>query len=291
MKTKIEPDKFDLVLSVAIRHAKWISRIGVDIDTNGKISTPLVTPLTTISHEDFFGEVEKLWLACMKRYNNEKTIAYDGRQMSFKLYNLLWGRMCVTAYFFYHDDPFWKNIALREMRELNDIPPIQEDLNIAIQKIDTYYEKIARIKLTTQLSAINEVEEQTTSVNTQQSTRIAELEKLLSLKDDEISKLKAYITELESQLNIEHLSFIQTDGKHPDVIKCAYRDIKKATVGAAEMATCIHNLQVEGMLKNQEKYGKLKRIKKIYNEMQEVYHFEWTYDALRRALIRVTKKK
>lgn len=291
MDTKINPHQFDLILAVALRYAHWLPRIGVDIDGDGKISTPLVIPLTTLTPEEFIGEVEKVWLSTSKRYNSEVTIIYESQHRSFKLYNLLWGRMCVTAYFFYHNDPFWKTVGLREMRALNDIPLIQNDLDIAIQRIDAYYEKIARVKLTNYPTLSVHVEREPSTTDTQQSERIAELEQQLAQKDEEIARLNTRIQELEEQLNVVHLSFIETEGKNPDVIKCVYIDIKKATVGPAEMAECIHDLHIRGLLKNQERHEKLKNIKKIHKELQDTYHFEWTYDAFRRALKRKTTKK
>ena len=131
MDTKINPHKFDLVLAVALRYTHWLSRIGVDKDGEGKTSTPLLIPLTTFPHDEFFGEVEKKWLSMMKNYNMNVLVTYEGQQRTFSLYSLLWGRMCVTAYFYYHDDPFWKNIGLREMRALNDIIPMRK-INIRI---------------------------------------------------------------------------------------------------------------------------------------------------------------
>lgn len=115
-------------------------------------------------------------------------------------------------------------------------------------------------------------------------SQIAQLQQQLAQKD-------ARIKELEALLNHPHLSFIQTEGKHPDAINGVYREIQKTTVGPAEMAECLHDLQVQGMLKNQERYGKLKKIKKIHEELQKNYGFEWSYDALRRALSRKTTKK
>lgn len=122
------------------------------------------------------------------------------------------------------------------------------------------------------------------SQNTILKDRINELEK-------ENATLKARVAELESQIKQPYLSFIQTEGKHPDAINGVYREIQKNTVGPAEMAECLHDLQVQGMLKNQERYGKLKKIKKIHEELQKTYGFEWSYDALRRALSRKTTKK
>ena len=57
------------------------------------------------------------------------------------------------------------------------------------------------------------------------------------------------------------------------------------------MAECLHDLQVQGILKNQERGGKLKKIKKIYEELQQTYGFDWKYDALRRALNRKNAPK
>ena len=80
------------------------------------------------------------------------------------------------------------------------------------------------------------------------------------------------------------MSFIETNGKDEQNIRWAYEDIFKAIGSPASMAECLCNLQTLGMLRGQQRTGKIKNIKGLFNEMQEAYGFTWTYDALAHAI-------
>ena len=296
MQTKIDPSKFDTILSAALRYCVWISRIGVERDTNGKVSTPILIPLTTVKPEVFIEEVEKTWLKTMKQYNADVLVTNEfGEQRQFKFSSLLWGRMCVTAYYFYRDDPFWRNVGIPELRNVNNVPLINSDVDIAINKIDTLFEKNARIKITYGTSnttdQTSEAKPNLQPTNEEQSARIAELERLVAQQDEEIKALKKHIAELEEQLHCYQPSFIVTEGKRPEDIRGVCRSIARATTSAADMAQCVHELHIQNYLRNQDRTKPIKGINKIFDELQNVYHFEWKISALYRALNRLEPKK
>lgn len=203
--------------------------------------------------------------------------------------DLLWAYVCVLSFYLYADEDIWRKHVLPRMEGKLHHPRLRDEIQEAKKLINAEQEKYLSL-----IADINNLVRQTEPpalADTQSSAREAELKQLLAQKDAEIEKLKSRIKELEAQLNVVHLSFIQTEGKNPDVIKCVYIDLRKATVGPAEMAECLHDLKIRSLIKNQEPYKKLNNIKKIHKELQETYHFEWTYDALRRALSRKSTKK
>ena len=234
-------------------------------------------------------------------YVNDELVKKFGQRISSEpepLYysSLLWEWIYLLAYYLHQIDldPLWIENFLPHMKKFQIRPAALNEMNQGEKLINEYIDIRLKV-LETQRKIDNPTAEtcsqQTTDVETQQlSERFAELEQQLADKDAEIERLNARIKELEEQLNVVHLSFIETEGKNPDSIKWAYNDIKKAIGSPAEMAECLHRLQVQGMLKNQERYGKLKKIKKIYDELEETYHFEWTYPALCRALTRLKTK-
>lgn len=226
---------------------------------------------------------------------------------------LLWVYVCIMSYYLYAHDDVWRNHVLAKMESKLHHTVLKDELQQAKQMIDKEDEKYHTFLIdlhaaeseekgvVVEDNKISELRQKLTERDSEidnLNTRISELEALtkeqkqqLAEKDSEIESLNAHIKELEEQLNVVHLSFIETEGKNPEVIKCVYIDIKKASVGPAEMAECIHDLHIRGLLKNQDRYQKLKNIKKIHKELQDTYHFEWTYDAFRRALKRKTTKK
>ncbi|MBQ7672334.1 MAG: hypothetical protein IJS49_04565 [Paludibacteraceae bacterium] len=55
----------------------------------------------------------------------------------------VWGRMCVLAYFFFHDEPAWQNLLFRKLDEHITVPELAEDVLTAKGLIDEYYKERA----------------------------------------------------------------------------------------------------------------------------------------------------
>lgn len=203
--------------------------------------------------------------------------------------SVLWEWFYLLAYYIHRldQDPQWKKNYLPHTKAFQIRAICIKETEKGEALIDQFIAKRQRVLETQkqlQQPAPIQWDDSNDSKAAEYLAEIAQLREQLALKD-------ARIAELEALLKHPHLSFIQTEGKHPDVINGVYREIQKATLGPAEMAECLHDLQVQGMLKNQDRGGKLKKIKKIYEELQQTYGFEWTYDALRRALNRKNAKK
>lgn len=298
MVNKLKPEKFQLIKAIALSKTTWLRFVKRDIDGQGRTSFNLLKQLVEVDQDDFIETLETLYLNMQGQFRNMISVAVvEGRPYTVETYRLLWGRMCLIMYFFYHDDPFWRNIGFREMFEKENLKHLRDDLANAMVCVNNYYKRQDKVhayktpeqKIAEGAPHPNDFAE---LINPQEVfSQINRLKEQLTQKEEENQKLLGRIQELEAQLNIVHLSFIETEGKNPDVIKCVYIDIKKATASPAEMAECIHDLQIRGLLKNQERYKKLKNLTKIHKELQETYHFEWTCDALRRALNRKTAKK
>ena len=198
--------------------------------------------------------------------------------------NVMWEYLYVLSYYFNHDDYHWKKHFLPRMKELARNNAIKDDMTKAEKLVDAYINK--RIDLEMDLDT-NQIETQPDTkelIKLQQ--QIASIQEQLAQKDTIIAEKDARIAELEAKLEHPHLTFIQTEGKSPDKIRWAYEDIKKAIESPAKMAECITDLQHHDMLKRQERYGQLKRIKSIHKELQDTYGFTWTYTALCRAINR-----
>jgi len=202
--------------------------------------------------------------------------------------NVMWEYVYTLAYYLNNNSAIWRAHLLPRMKELARNNAIRDDMNKAEKLVDQYIDR----RIAFEMDLDNHIEQPANfdEIN-QLNQQIKTLKAKITELETENATLKTRIAEFESQNKHAYLSFIQTEGKSPDQIKWAYMDIKKAIAGPAEMAECLHNLQVQGKLKNQERYGKLKKIKKIYEELQQAYGFDWKYDALRRALNRINTPK
>ena len=296
MKDLLDSQPYKLIFAVAMSKTRWLKRIPSEYDHNAVTSYANLKKIIAADGKDILRTMTIVHLDLKRQYSEKKVLSNAANERyEFSIYNLLWARMYVIAYFYYHDDPFWKKAVLGEMLELVPNSTIMRgDVITAVNAINIYFQKEAKLAAYAMMPS----EEGVSGSSTQESGRIAELEQQISDKDAEISDLKAQIAELQKQLEeLEkknehpHLSFIETLDKAPQKIQWAYEDIAKAASGPSEMAGCLHDLQVQGMLKNQERYGKLKNIKKIFTELKNTYHFEWTYPALCRAFTRQKKTK
>ena len=51
---------------------------------------------------------------------------------------LIWSRLCVAAYFFYHDETAWQNLLFRKLEERVNVPQLRQDIQTAKSLIDDY---------------------------------------------------------------------------------------------------------------------------------------------------------
>ena len=224
-----------------------------------------------------------------KRITQETAVVYYS--------SVLWEWFYLLAYYIHQfdNDPQWHENYLPHIHSFQIRQIALEEIKKGVALIDLFVAKRKRVletqKQIQQAGSSKENESNDSKIREEYLIQITQLKTQLNIVQEENAALKKRIAELEKNNKSIHLSFIETNAKSPDSIKWAYADIEKAIVGPAEMAECIHDLQVQGMLKNQDRCGKLKRIKKIHDELQQTYGFDWTYDALRRALNRITAKK
>ncbi len=55
----------------------------------------------------------------------------------------IWARLCVAAYFFFHDEPVWQSLLFRKLDEHITVPELAEDVLTAKGLIDEYYKERA----------------------------------------------------------------------------------------------------------------------------------------------------
>ena len=52
---------------------------------------------------------------------------------------LIWARLCVAAYYFFHDEPLWQDLVFRKLKERILLPDLVADVQTAKDLIDGYY--------------------------------------------------------------------------------------------------------------------------------------------------------
>lgn len=182
MENKIDQKMYPLVFAIAMSKTKFLQKIPAELDGDARISVPFLIPIALATPSDFLRQLNLTHLEVLRRYNSNINFSVAGQTYSFQKHHLIWGRMYVIAYFFLHDDPFWKKIGFAEMKALEKGEYINQDMATAMKYIDEYYAKVANIE---QMD-FNHTADNRSDEYTQAQTRIKELE--------------ARIKELEQQL-------------------------------------------------------------------------------------------
>ena len=202
--------------------------------------------------------------------------------------NIIWEYVYTFAYYLNHDSAIWKTHLLPRMKTLMRHPGVKEDIAKVHTYVDEYIQR--RKEFMADLANYEALPTGTQELE-QLQQQIAELKQQLADKDAEIAAKDARIAEYDALLAHPHLSFIETEGKSPQKIQWAYQDIARFVKKPATMAVCLIDLQTNGMLKGQERYGDLENIKAIHDELKEKYGIKWTYAALCKAINKAKAKK
>ena len=209
MKDLLNSQPYKLIFAVAMSKTQWLQRIPREYDRNAETSYVNLKKIVSAEGKDILRTMTLVHLDLKRKYSERKTLENGSNvRFEFSIYNLLWARMYVIAYFYYHDDPFWKKALSSEMLELvPNTTIIRGDVITAVNAINIYFQKEAKFAAYATMPS----EEGASGSSTQESGRIAELEQAIADKDMEISELKAQIAELQQQLEEAQEILQQTD--------------------------------------------------------------------------------
>ena len=197
--------------------------------------------------------------------------------------NVMWEYVYIIAYYLNRDSTIWKTHLFPRMRELARHPSVSEDMKKGEKLVDAYIER--RKAFETDLGNFDEQSE-----NSENNEEIAKLKKQITELQEQIAAKDAEIAELKRPKPLR-MSFVETNGKEDQKIEWAFEDVFKAIDSPAMMAECLVNLQILGMLRGQQRTGKIKNVKAMYKEIKDTYGVSWTYDALAHAILRIKKPK
>lgn len=145
MENKLQPEKFQLIKAVSLMKTSWLRFVDKSVDGGGVASFNYLKRLVEADQEDFIETLEILFMEIKAKLKNMQSIAVVNKQRyAIETFRLMWGRMCLIAYFFYHDEPFWKEIGFPEMFAKENNQTVKDDLNYAIKNVNAYFERQAK---------------------------------------------------------------------------------------------------------------------------------------------------
>ncbi len=301
MENRLTIKNIKVLNEVAFIHSNRLDRMGEIIDKECVTSLKYLNTIYSAGPADIYDAMIETF-AIVKQ--NHSMISSHAFTPSFYDCYIIWARMYVVGYFTLYEDDFWRNVILPKMYEILPQPSLKGEVNTAVKFIDKYYKDKQQWMVDYVAAGAPSPDDFAVFIeNEQLKKRVAELEKklkdckgttlnsdIIKEKDDKITDLEQQLADKEAEIaelkkpKALRMSFIETNGKDEQNIRWAYEDIFKAIGSPASMAECLCNLQTLGMLRGQERIGKIKNIKGLFNEMQEAYGFTWTYDALAHAI-------
>lgn len=90
--------------------------------------------------EDVFTRISDVWAEVSNLPEIPNFRITDGDRRMY-IHQCVWARMCVVAYFFYHDDPLWRSVLFAKLEEKCSDPTLSLEIRLAKLVIDDYYEE------------------------------------------------------------------------------------------------------------------------------------------------------
>ena len=301
MEDRLSIKNIKVLNEVAFIHSDRLYRMGEIIDKECVTSLKYLNKIYSAGPADIYDALIETF-ATVKQYHS----TISSRAFTPAIYDcyVIWARMYVIGYFTMHEDEFWRNVILPKMYDIIPQSSIKGEMATAVKYIDKYYKDKQQWMVDCVAAGAPSPDDFAVYIeNEQLKKRVAELEEklknckgttlnadIIKEKDDKIADLEQQIIDKDAEIaelkkpKALRISFVETNGKEEKNIRWAYDDIFKAIGSPASMADCLCNLQTLGMLRGQQRLGKIKNIKGLFTEMQEAYGFTWTYDALAHAI-------
>lgn len=146
MNNLIDSSRFSVIDEVALRKTRYLRKYYAYICQSGMKEEASCFYLQRLASERpeeipdrilaVFAELGKTHFADQ---NDVQTVGSTQVHVS----QFIWGRLCVAAYFFFHDEPAWQNLLFRKLDERITEPELAKDILTAKSLIDEYYKERA----------------------------------------------------------------------------------------------------------------------------------------------------
>ena len=148
MENLLDPTKYNRIHSIALNKSAWLIANETEYDEKGIVSFLALSKIITGEDEDVIGRIFEAYSTISDANQDKRVYAYvRGQRYAVSLTDVIWGRMCVIAYYFYHADPIWKDMGGHDkMLSMIKNTSILKAVNDCIVLIDNYYSDVEAIK-------------------------------------------------------------------------------------------------------------------------------------------------
>ena len=149
MDQLLDPSKYQRIYSIALDKSPWLNTRDTDIDDEGTVSFFVLSNIIyNDDDDDIIGRIIEAY-SKIRDANQGRSVhvSVKGQRYLVSFSDMIWGRMCVIAYYFYHADPLWKDMGCHDkMLSMIKNTSIVKAVNESIVLIDNYYSDVEAIK-------------------------------------------------------------------------------------------------------------------------------------------------
>ena len=149
MDQLLDPSKYQRIYSIALDKSPWLNTSDTDIDDEGTVSFFVLSNIIyNDDDDDIIGRIIEAY-SKIRDANQGRSVhvSVKGQRYLVSFTDMIWGRMCVIAYYFYHADPLWKDMGCHDkMLSMIKNTSILKAVNDSIVLIDSYYSDVEAIK-------------------------------------------------------------------------------------------------------------------------------------------------
>lgn len=146
MTTLIDISKFAVIDEIALQKTRYLRKYYTFSQRNGgkeEISFTYLRRLLPEHTEELPDSIARVFSDLGRVHlpgqNDLQTIGSTQVHIS----QLIWARLCVAAYYFFHDEPLWQDLVFRKLEERVQAPELAADIHTAKALIDTHYRERA----------------------------------------------------------------------------------------------------------------------------------------------------
>ena len=146
MTTLIDISKFAVIDEIALQKTRYLRKYYTFSQRNGgkeEISFTYLRRLLPEHTEELPDSIARVFSDLGRVHlpgqNDLQTIGSTRVHIS----QFIWARLCVAAYYFFHDEPLWQDLVFRKLEERVQAPELAADILTAKALIDTHYRERA----------------------------------------------------------------------------------------------------------------------------------------------------
>ena len=146
MTTLIDISKFAVIDEIALQKTRYLRKYYTFSQRNGgkeEISFTYLRRLLPEHTEELPDSIARVFSDLGRVHlpgqNDLQTIGSTQVHIS----QLIWARLCVAAYYFFHDEPLWQDLVFRKLEERVQAPELSADILTAKALIDAHYRERA----------------------------------------------------------------------------------------------------------------------------------------------------